>query len=318
MDCAVLSQYSPNNPWLSIFHQMRGFFISNANSPGQGPQLEQAKAGDVLTLQARVYNYSLAAMPSDSQVYVRFYFQPWKGTVAAGDSVLIGEDELSPIPPFSDDTNAPPNWVLASTTFDTSKYDQTKDGNVYIVFWVVVWMQTPDGKMVQEMPGHGLAGIPGTLKSLADVKEECQSDGNCYGNNVGFYKQAFYIFSKSTGLGAPPPSAQGPLDIGKIDVSARRITPRDTISVSATLSSGGTPVSAISAAFYDGDPGDGGVRFGVERVPYLSADASYDVAATYRTNSCGTHELFVVLNQGKPNEIVRRAPPVRVDCVKAK
>ena len=28
------------------FHQMRGFFISSALSPGKGPQLEQATAGD--------------------------------------------------------------------------------------------------------------------------------------------------------------------------------------------------------------------------------------------------------------------------------
>ncbi|MFI5143698.1 MAG: hypothetical protein ACHQHM_06705, partial [Thermoanaerobaculales bacterium] len=43
-----------------------GFFISNASSPGQGPQLESAKAGDVLTLQARVYNYSFTKMPTDA------------------------------------------------------------------------------------------------------------------------------------------------------------------------------------------------------------------------------------------------------------
>ena len=142
MDCTELSFKAPKNPWLSSFHQMRGFFISNANSPGQGPQLEQAKAGDVLTLQARVYNYSLAPMPDGSKVHVRFYFQPWKGTVPVGDSVLIGEPELDPIPPFSDVTGAPSNWVLASTTFDTSKYDQTKAGDVYVAFWVVVWIQT--------------------------------------------------------------------------------------------------------------------------------------------------------------------------------
>jgi hypothetical protein len=100
--------------------------------------LEQANAGDVLTLQARVYNYSLAPMPTGSQVHVRFYFQPMNGTVPAGDSVLIGEQELDPIPPFNDDANASPNWVLASTTFDTSQCDQTKNGDAYVMFWVVV------------------------------------------------------------------------------------------------------------------------------------------------------------------------------------
>src|SRR5206468_2971794 len=88
LDCAELNDRKPDNPWLSAYHLMRGFFISSANAPGQGPQLEWAKAGDVLSLQARVYNYSLPSMPSsitmppDATVHVRFYFTPWAGTLA--------------------------------------------------------------------------------------------------------------------------------------------------------------------------------------------------------------------------------------------
>lgn len=314
MDCAELSYRAPNNPWLSSFHQMRGFFISNANSPGQGPQLEQAKAGDVLTLQARVYNYSLAPMPIGSQVHVRFYFQPWKGTVPAGDSVLIDEQKLDPIPPFSE--SVPPNWVLASATFDTSKYNQTNAGNAYIAFWAVVWIQGADGQIVKEMPGHSLTSIPRSLKSLADASqlEEIASDNHSYDNNVGFYKQAFYIAPNTPGVGAPPPAARGLIDVGKANVSVRTITPHDTTAVSATLSTSGGPVSGITAAFYDGDPRKDGRKFGVERVPYIAADTSYDVATTFRTNTCGTHHLFIVLNERKAGEIVRRTPPVRVDC----
>lgn len=316
MDCAELSSRTPNNPWLSSFHQMRGFFITNANSPGQGPQLEQAKAGDVLTLQTRVYNYSLATMPLGSQVHVRFYFQPWKGTIPAGDSVLIAEEKIDPIPPFSDVTNAPSNWALASTTFDTSKYSQTSAGGVYVVFWVVVWIQGPDGKIVDEMPGHSLTGIPGTLKSLADASqlEEIASDKNSYDNNVGFYKQVFYIATNTPGVGAAPTATRGLVDVGKVDVSDRTITPHDTVAVSATLSTSSDPISGITAAFYDGDPKKGGRKFSVERIPYIAANTSYDVAATYRTNACGTHQLFIVLNERKAGEVVRRAPPVRVDC----
>ncbi len=316
MDCAELNQRTPRNPWLSSFHQMRGFFISNANSPGQGPQLEQAKAGDVLTLQARVYNYSLVAMPDGSKVHVRFYFQPWKGTIPVGNSVLIGETEIDPIHPFSDVTNASANWALASTTFDTGKYDQTKNGDVYVAFWVVVWIQGADMKMVGEMPDHGLTGIPGTLESLADAAqlEQIASDKNSYDNNVGFYKFAFYIANANDGAGATPPGARGLIDIGKLDVSARRFTPHETIEVSGTLSTSGAPISGVSATFYDGDPQEGGRVFGVERIPYIAADTSYDIATTYRTNACGTHQLFVVLNKGRAGEIVRRAPPVRLDC----
>jgi hypothetical protein len=315
MDCAELSQRLPTNPWLSVFHQMRGFFISSAQSAGQGPQLGQATAGDVLTLQARVYNYSLAVMPSDSHVHVRFYFMPWdtKKNLSAGDSVLIGEEELSPIPPFSDNPDAAPNWVLASATFDTGKYEQTKNGAASVVFWVVVWMQTQDGKLVQEMPGHGLATIPGSLKSLADVAEECQKDGNCYSNNVGLYHQIFYI-APSGVVGAPPPAGPASIDIGKVDLSANRINPHNTIVVSATLAAIGADASGVSAKFYDGDPDKGGRVFDVERIPYIPQADPQLVQASYRTNTCGTHELFVVVNEGKSSKVVRRAQPIRVDC----
>ena len=97
-------------------------------SPGKGPQLEQATAGDELTLEARVYNYSLTRMPSDSRVHVRFYFMPWDvdKDLPKGDSVSIGEEQLSPIPPFSNDPEAPQNWVHARTTFSTSKFEETR------------------------------------------------------------------------------------------------------------------------------------------------------------------------------------------------
>jgi hypothetical protein len=325
-DCMELSSRTPTNPTFDLFHQMRGFFISSVQSPGQGPQLEQATAGDVLTLQARVYNYSLAAMDPQAQVHVRFYFQPMNGSEPSGDSVLIGEDVLpDPVPPFSDGDNAPLNWVLASTTFDTSKYGQTSSGNAYLMFWVVVWMEK-NGAPVSEMPGgHGLTAIPGTLNSLNDAAqlEECQSDGHCYSNNVGFYKQIFYIApgSGATALGAAPQAlgassltGTASVDIGKVDVSAKRFTPHDTIAVSTTLSVSGAAVSGVSAHFYDGDPQQGGRLFDVERVPYIAQDAHYSLLAPYQTSNCGTHELFVVVNDGKSTEVVRRVPPVRVDC----
>ena len=317
MDCAELSQRSPNNPWLNIFHQMRGFFISSAVSPGQGPQLEQAKAGDALTLQTRVYNYSLVPMPTGTEVHVRFYFMPWNATrnLPAGDSVLISEEKAAPIPQF-DDTTSVPNWVLVPTTFDTSKFDQTKDGNVSVVFWVVVWMQDQNGNLIGEMPGHGLTGIPGTLASLADAAkvEECQPDGHCYSNNVGLYKQIFYIAPNSLGAAPGPLPTHASLDIGKVDVSANQVTPRDTVVLSATLSASGGAASGVSVNFYDGDPDNGGRLFAVERIPNIAVDAQHLAQTTYKTNACGVHQLFAVVNRGRSSEVVRRAHPVRVDC----
>ena len=106
MDCVALAESRPGNPWVSTFHFMRSFFITSAQNSGKGPQLRSAKAGDTLALLARVYNYSLKAMPADAMVYVRFYAQRWNAgnQMPLGDSVLIGEDKLSPIPPSAPTT----------------------------------------------------------------------------------------------------------------------------------------------------------------------------------------------------------------------
>jgi PEP-CTERM motif-containing protein len=336
MDCAELSQRSPGNPWLDIFHFMRGFFISSGVSPGQGPQLEQAKAGDVLTLQARVYNYSLVPMPDGTEVHARFYFMPWNTTrnlpaEPNGNSYLISEEKVAAIREFNESTgpNAQPNWTLVSTTFDTSKFQETKDGNAHLVFWVVVWMQDGNGNLIAEMPGHGLTAIPpaGTANSNGETtvhfsgpqgspgvaqSEECQLDGNCYGNNLGLYKQVFYIAPNAVDVTPLPATAS--LDIGKVDVSANQVTPRDTVVLSATLLASGGAASGVSVNFYDGDPDKGGRLFAVERIPNIAVDAQHLVQTTYKSNACGVHQLFAVVNRGRSSEVVRRAHPVRVDC----
>jgi hypothetical protein len=342
MDCAELNQRSPSNPWLSIFHFMRGFFISNSASPGQGPQLEQAKADDVLTLQTRVYNYSLATMPNGTEVHVRFYFMPWNTrsnlpSELNGKSYLINEETVGPIPPFNESSgpDAHPNWRLVSTTFDTSKFAETRNGNAYLVFWVVVWMQDGTGNLVSEMPAHGLTAIPppGTTDPDGETTiqfsgfqpkpgvtqfEECQSADqagriNCYSNNLGFYKQVFYI-APPLALGAAPGPTNGTVDIGKIEVSASQVTTGGNVVLSAILGSKDASAAGVSVNFYDGDPQEAGRLFAVEQVPYIEADAEYMVQTTYKSDTCGVHQLFAVVNQGKPSQVIRRAHPVRVDC----
>ncbi len=108
MDCLNLNPSTPSSPWLSEFHYMRGFFISNAATPGKGPQLQITDDGTKLTLQTRVYNYSLTPMPATSQVHVRFYAIPWRissdgtnsGNTATGNMILIDDVTLDPIPNF--------------------------------------------------------------------------------------------------------------------------------------------------------------------------------------------------------------------------
>jgi hypothetical protein len=308
MDCAMLEPSYPNNPFLSLFHIMRGFFISNASAPGKGPQLTTARAGDRLALEARVYNYSLAPMPNGSSVHVRFYAQPWNANnhTPIGDSVLInGKDVVQgAIPPFSDDDGAPLNWVLASTTFDTTPYQ-----NQYLTFWVVVWMQDSSGKLVPELGSHGLRTIPGVLKSLADVQTED------YSNNVGFYNAEFYVFPSDPAFeeallhGEP-----GTIDVGKIQTSADSAMRGQIIDVSTMLSATNNGASGVTAVFYDGDPHAGGTAFGMERSPYVAQNGTYQVKAPFQGTACGTHQLFVVLGKDTPNEVLRRASPVRIVC----
>ena len=310
-DCVYVQQRKAD-PWEDPFHFMRGFFISNAQHPGQGPQLDTAQAGDQLTLQARIYNYSLKAMPPDSKVHVRFYVQPLDKNThnPIGDSILIGTPNifgnkdvvLDPIPPFSDD-GAEPNWKLAGTDFDTTPY-----GEQDLVFWVIVWAQDANG-LVQEMPGHGLQGIPGDLKSFADVQMEEQ-----YSNNVGFYNSEFHVFSNTASLAASDSGEPATINIGKIQLSSESAVPGQILDVSAQLSATENSASGVEALFYDGDPNAGGTAFGYELSPYIAENDTYQVKAPYVASACGTHQLFIVIGQGTSHEIVRRAPSVRVDC----
>jgi hypothetical protein len=306
-DCVYRQERDPKNPWLSPFHFMRGFFISNAQNPGAGPQLDSAQAGDQLTLQARVYNYSLKEMPPDSQVHVRFYVQEINKNNhnPVGDSVLIGNKDvvLGRIPPFNADS-ADLNWVPASTTFDTTPY-----GGKSLVFWVIVWAEDANGVLLQEMPGHGLGTIPGVLKSFANVQME-----EPYSNNVGFYNSEFYVFSKDASLTASGSGEPATIDIGKIQLSSESAVPGQILDVSAQLSATDNSASGVDAVFYDGDPNAGGTAFGYELSPYIAENDTYQVKAPYAASACGTHQLFIVVGQGTSHEIVRRAPPVRIDC----
>ncbi len=308
MDCLDFSPARPDDLWDSNFHVMRGFFISNAQNPGKGPQLTTATAGDKLTLQARVYNYSFAPMPSGSGVHVRFYVQRLDKDrhTFIGDSMLVNDADvvLSPIPPFSDDDGAPLNWVLASTTFDTSSFE-----NSYIVFWVVVWIEDANGNLVPETARHGLKKVPGVLTSLADVPIQQ------YSNNVGFYNSEFFVFPKQSALEIAPRNGEpAAIDIGKVELSANRILAGQTLDVSAELSATKNSASGVTAFFYDGDPDAGGTMIGLERSPYIGENDTYQVMTPYYARACGKHQLFVVVNKDTPAEVVRRSSSVIVDC----
>jgi hypothetical protein len=305
MDCATLAAARPTNPWLSSFHYMRGLFITNDGTKGQGPQVETATAGDQLRLQARVYNYSFATMPAGTKVHVRFYGQPVDSdNKPMGASFLIGEPDppLGPIPPFSSD--GPLNWLLADVHFDTTPY-----ADQYLAFWVIVWMENPAGGLVTESQGHGLTQVPGALTSL----EEADKISEPYSNNVGFYKSAFYVLPKPSATSEPPAQGQE-FSLGAVLVSAPQVTQGESVTVSTMLVAENGDVPGSTVLFYDGDPQAGGTLFDLERVTYLRAVEPHGVSVLFGPTECGEHTVFVVAARGTPFVQEAQSDTITVDC----
>ena len=135
--------------WNSEFFWMKGLLITPAAAAADGPQITQAAAGDQVRLQARLYNYSLADMPPDSNVNVQFYAQPWNtsNNTPSGNSFLIENVVIGPIPGFNSQSNDGmlANWAVAETT----KLDTAAHSNQHLVFWVLV-VQAGQGNPIAE------------------------------------------------------------------------------------------------------------------------------------------------------------------------
>lgn len=196
--------------------------------------------------------------------------------------------------------------------FDPTPY---WDPNVdkYLVFWMVVWAE--DGnKLVSEIPGHGLNGIPESLTSLADVSAQE------YSNNVGFYKFAFHVARPKAAVGEvgdPLEDVGGTpalLDIGKVEISNPRPGPSQEIEVSAMVSAFDKSASGVTVRFYDGDPRLGGRALDAERLSYIGAAQSMQAKINYHTAACGVHNIFVTVHEGLPSEVTRVSAPVVVNC----
>ncbi len=324
VDCLTLSPRKATDAWSSVFHQMRGFFISKAEFPGQGPQLQESKVTDKLQLQTRVYNYSLATMPANSTVHAQFFFAPYdsqaSAIVDAGTQFIDEYVSDGPIPAFNSQSDTP-NWILAGVTFDPSQFDYTKAGGVSVAFWVLTWVEDANGNLVQEINGHGLSSKPpskpnhvSTFEAAAAL-EQCQADG-CYSNNLGIYHLPYFI--DANGLGAlpppPPPPGPGSFNLEKVELSSREAVLGQDVGLSTTLLVGGMELPGVVVTFYDGDPKHKGRAFATESIPHVPQGSAPLIRTTYRANQCGLHQLFVVVNEGKLTEVERRAPPLRVAC----
>jgi hypothetical protein len=294
----------------NYFYLMKGFFITekvDSGTPITGPNLVEADPSDSLTLSARVYNYSL--VNTTAPVHVRFYGQLYctsssssetscnSGGAACttpglcGGGFLIGSEQTIPsIAGFK--ASSSPNWTTASVDFAPASYSAVKNGNAYMVFWVVVWMQDANGNLVTEMPGHGLTSVPAAgLKQISDVPFEA------YSNNVGMYgaHQHFYIcptsgcIQQSTGLS----STQSGVSIKSLTVSVNpQLLLEKQAKVNATIQAGGEPINGVNVAYYDGDPAKGGTLLDVQQIQHMDADATYSHRSFFTPGTCGTHALY--------------------------
>ena len=296
-DVLTFNRANPGNPADSEFYFMKGLYITPAGASGQGSQIVQATAGDAISLKARVYNYSLADTPPGSTVHVRFYGQPWDENMGnfTGAAFMINEVSLTqPIPGFG---GQDPNWVLAGTTLDTTTY-----ANQYLIFWVVVWMEE-NGKLVPETTGHGLTAIPGPTAAPTAVAIER------YSNNVGFYKQPFFVCPKEACLSARAPATAASLAVKKVQIAPNRVSIFENVTVTTTLVAGKSSLDGVLVVYYDGDPQRGGEAFDAELIPYIRANHAYVNRVKFRPRTCGPHTVFVVA-QG----MVMGTAPVEVDC----
>jgi hypothetical protein len=277
--------------WNSEFYWMKGLLITPATTPpsvhGSGPQIMQAKAGDRLQLQARVYNYSLADMPPGSTAVVQFYGQPWDtgSQTPAGGAFLIDQVGLAPIPGFNSASNGgtQSNWAMAST----DKLDTAAYSDQYLIFWMFVWIQDADGYLVPEMSGHGITDIPGTFSSIIYASDYVED----YSNNVGYYHSPFFIAPQNAEPGAPV--GEGDVTIEQFSVTPKRALLNEKVSVSAMLHAGDQAVDGVSVKFYDGDPNAGGKVFDVEHIAHIRANEAHQVRVPFRAESCGVHTLYV-------------------------
>jgi hypothetical protein len=301
-DVMTFNAANRSNPADSEFYFMKGLYITSASADGQGPQIVQATAGDVIRLQARVYNYSLADMPAGTTVHVRFYGQPWDNTTHdfAGHAFPIDEVVLDPIPGFNSVSSggAEPNWALASTTLDTGAHADT-----YLVFWVVVWMER-NGRLLPEVAGHGLTALPAAGIDPADVAIEP------YSNNVGFYNQPFFVAPRASAKKGAAAEVPGTLGVGRVSASPGQVALFERATIAATLTSDRGPVGSVLVLFYDGDPRQGAEAFDAELIAHIRADDVYVTKVTFAPRTCGRHTIFV---EAQPSAATPASGTVTVD-----
>jgi hypothetical protein len=279
---------------------------------------------------------------------------------APADSAFLGEAALDPLPAFNS-PNQPgaSNWTFARTTFDTgdpSVCGSDGCGDKYFVFWVVVWPEGTDAQgnpvLYGELPDHSLTGIPGLLKSIADICPKsndcvdgacrategscttdadcpsaadnvCRTDGTCaisgvtctsdsdcgaclckvcldeFSNNVGLYKQAFYVAPAGTEATAP----QGQVALDSVTVSPTTALLGHKVIVSAALHAQGGPIDGQFVRFHAVPPESSNLSvkevfahlraFDAEVLSHIRAGDVAQAQVAFHPDKLGKYEILV-------------------------
>ncbi|MBN2282798.1 MAG: hypothetical protein JXO48_02800 [Deltaproteobacteria bacterium] len=244
---------------------MKGLFLFDNTGSEIGYMV---KEGDLVTLRARVYNYSFV---DADQVTVAFEAQASDDNRNWGQRFTIDKDTIAELPAFQNPQDIP-NWKFAEVTFDTSG----KAGKYYRL-WVIV----DPGDTVKEVTGHNL--------------------GEKYSNNEGYFGIPLAVVSADDMTAS---KELGVVALEPLALSDDNVTQGDTVMVTFMIKAEeedhGTGRALV--LFYDGHPASGGTLFDIELVPFLFGGRSCQVQVPYSTHGkAGTHTLYAVV-RSRPGE----------------
>ncbi len=319
-DCFDIHPHTPEQPWGSPSLWMQGFFITNAkdvpsdpNQPGAGPNLSVATAGTVLTLRARVYNFSFKDLDPGTTVHVQFYgteldgqFSPVGAPFKIGKSNGGSQDVVLPPIPGLKDGSDDRNWAYAETQFDTKEY-----GGKNLAFWVLVWAETAGGQLVQEIDGHGLdQRPPDVITDMKTVPVEMRTSMSgaqvTYSNNLGFYRSFLAILPSQNELqSALATTDKTALRLTSVVLSAASVARNQRIEISTTLRAQQGAVPGAIVHFYDGHPDDNGTLIHSEYVPWIKAGETLRLSIPYTVRTPGLRRIWALVNKGTPHESAR-------------
>ena len=293
----------PGELWANGFYHLRGFFIQAGKELDPGliaaPAQTIVYIGDDINLSTRIYNLSLKEFESTDVIKVQFYRQEWDNTLNTpiGDSILIEEQSISPIPPYTDSDI--PNWNIVSTSINTREADMGP--GKYWVFWVLVYPVDQNGDLVQELPGYGFDPSefqPGSVfSSILDVplqkvnvREFVTQVERSFTNNVGFYKMAVYVAPTPNNLGD---EIEPTVFIDNVSVAPSEVVVGEEVVVKADVYSMDAAADGVTVVFHDRDPEEAEIAYDIEVLSYIEKDGLHNVQVTFQPEFCGEHELHI-------------------------